>query len=105
MVFDTSFFVGVSFNLQKVSFDNNVSPAHLAMVIYEWTDVQYLGKITTSETDDNLPVSLSMLKYIYNLSLIHSRKRMSVHQTQYLEGTARQNSWGTSFSIYRKENP
>ena len=75
------------------------------MVIYEWTDVQYLGKITTSETDDNLPVSLSILKYIYNLSLIRSRKRMSVHQTQYLEGTARQNSWGTSFSICRKENP
>jgi hypothetical protein len=64
MVFDISILVGVGFNLQKVSFDNNESPAHLAMVIYEWTDVQYLGKITTSETDDNLPVSLSILKYI-----------------------------------------
>ena len=63
MVFDISLFVAVGFNLQKVSF-NNVSPAHLAMVIYEWADVPYLGKITTSETDDNLPVSLSILKYI-----------------------------------------
>jgi hypothetical protein len=51
------------FNLQKVSFDK-VSPAHLAMVIYEWADVPYLGKLTTSETDNNLPVSLSILKYI-----------------------------------------
>ena len=81
MVFDISLFVGVGFNLEKVSFDN-VSPAHLAMVIYEWTDVQYLGKITTSETDDNLPVSLAFLKYIYDLSSIHSRKHMSVHQAQ-----------------------
>ena len=46
-------------NLQAVSFDN-ASPGHLAMVIYEWTDVMYLGKITTSETDDDLPVSLSI---------------------------------------------
>jgi hypothetical protein len=81
MVFDISLFVGVSLNLQKVSFDNSPSPVHLAMVIYEWTDVQYLGKITISE-DDSLPVSLSILKHIYNLSLIHSRKRMYAHQTQ-----------------------
>jgi hypothetical protein len=38
----------------NVSFDN-ASPGHLAMVIYEWTDVMYLGKPTTSETDDDLP--------------------------------------------------
>lgn len=63
MVFDISLFVRVGFNLQKVSFDN-VSPAHLSMVIYEWADVPYLGKLTTSETDDNLPVSLSILEYI-----------------------------------------
>ena len=65
--FDISIFVGVDFNLQKVSFDN-VSPAHLAMVIYEWADMQYLGKVTKSETDDSLPVSLPILKYIHNLS-------------------------------------
>ena len=68
MVFDISLFVRVGFNLWKVSFVN-VSPAHLAMVIYEWADVPYLGKVTTSETDDNLPVSLSIFMYIiYNLS-------------------------------------
>jgi hypothetical protein len=31
------------------------SQGQLAMVIYEWSDVKYLGKITTS--DDTLPVS------------------------------------------------
>ena len=63
MVFNISLFVCVGFNLQKVSFDI-VSPAHLAMVIYEWADVLYLGKVTRSETDDNLPVSLSILEHI-----------------------------------------
>lgn len=67
MVFIVSLFVGVVLNLQTVSFDN-ASPGHLAMVIYEWTDVMYLGKTTTSETDDDLPVSLFFLKYIYNLT-------------------------------------
>jgi hypothetical protein len=62
-----SFLVAVVSNLQAVSFDN-ASPGHLAMVIYEWTDVMYLGKATISGTDDNLPVSLSILKYIYNLT-------------------------------------
>lgn len=32
------------------------SQGQLAMVIYEWNDVKYLGKIT-STTDDTLPVS------------------------------------------------
>jgi hypothetical protein len=60
MVFDISLFAVWVINLQKVSFDN-ASPAHVAMVIYEWADVPYLGKITTSETDDYLPVSLFIL--------------------------------------------
>lgn len=44
---------------RAVSFDNT-SPANLAMVIYEWKDVKYLGKTTTSTTDEDLPVSLSI---------------------------------------------
>ncbi|CAK5264482.1 unnamed protein product, partial [Mycena citricolor] len=38
----------------NVTFDAS-SQGQLAMVIYEWSDVQYLGKIT-SYTDDELPV-------------------------------------------------
>ncbi|KAI0267235.1 lung seven transmembrane receptor-domain-containing protein [Russula aff. rugulosa BPL654] len=37
----------------NVSFDST-SQGHLAMVIYEWKDYQFLGKVT-SETDDYLP--------------------------------------------------
>ncbi|KAF8481985.1 lung seven transmembrane receptor-domain-containing protein [Russula ochroleuca] len=37
----------------NVSFDST-SQGHLAMVIYEWKDYQYLGKVT-SETDEYLP--------------------------------------------------
>jgi hypothetical protein len=43
-------------NLGLVSFDST-SQGHLAMVIYEWKDYQYLGKVT-SETDEYLPVSI-----------------------------------------------
>lgn len=40
-----------------VSFDST-SQGHLAMVIYEWKDYQYLGKVT-SETE-YLPVSIAL---------------------------------------------
>ena len=53
--------------LRTVSFDHT-SPGHLAMVIYEWGDVKYLGKTTTPETDNNLPVSLSIFSYICHLT-------------------------------------
>ena len=39
----------------NVSFDAT-SQGQLAMVIYEWSDVKYLGKVT-SDSDDDLPVS------------------------------------------------
>ncbi|KAF9056134.1 lung seven transmembrane receptor-domain-containing protein [Panaeolus papilionaceus] len=38
----------------NVSFDAT-SQGNLAMVIYEWNDVQYLGKSTASDVDDDLP--------------------------------------------------
>ncbi|KAG6380865.1 lung seven transmembrane receptor-domain-containing protein [Boletus reticuloceps] len=40
----------------NVTFDASSSHGQVAMVVYEWKDVKYLGKIT-SETDDSLPVS------------------------------------------------
>lgn len=46
-------------NLAQVSFDSS-SQGQLAMVIYEWADAPYLGKIT-SEEDDYLPVSTNHL--------------------------------------------
>ena len=44
--------------LGLVSFESN-SQGQLAMVIYEWSDYQYLGKVT-SEIDEYLPVSFSV---------------------------------------------
>jgi hypothetical protein len=38
----------------NVTFDATSSHGHVAMVVYEWKDVKYLGKVT-SETDDSLP--------------------------------------------------
>jgi hypothetical protein len=38
----------------NVTFDESSSQGQLAMVIYEWKDVKYLG-VTTSTTDDTLP--------------------------------------------------
>lgn len=39
-----------------VTFDAGSSHGQVAMVIYEWKDVKYLGRVT-SETDDTIPVS------------------------------------------------
>lgn len=44
-----------------ITFDNS-SQGQLAMVIYEWSDSQYLGKIT-SLSDDTLPVSSSLVGF------------------------------------------
>jgi hypothetical protein len=49
------------------------------MVIYEWKDYQYLGKVT-SETDDYLPVSILLCMYRDTLMSLVSRRRMYVPQ-------------------------
>jgi hypothetical protein len=49
------------------------------MVIYEWKDYQYLGKVT-SETDDYLPVSIILCIYRDTLMSLVSRRRMYVPQ-------------------------
>jgi hypothetical protein len=41
-------------HIPQVSFDAT-SQGNVAMVIYEWADAPYLGKVT-SMTDDSLPV-------------------------------------------------
>lgn len=44
--------------LGLVSFESK-SQGQVAMVIYEWSDYQYLGKVT-SEIDEYLPVSFGV---------------------------------------------
>ncbi len=65
--------------LGLVSFDST-SQGHLAMVIYEWKDYQYLGKVT-SETDDYLPVSVHSASTRDTLISLVSRRRMCVPPT------------------------
>ena len=50
----------IDIKLGLVSFDST-SQGHLAMVIYEWKDYQYLGKVT-SETE-YLPVSIALCEH------------------------------------------
>lgn len=45
------------------------------MVIYEWKDYQFLGKVT-SETDEYLPVSVSVANTRDTLMSLVSRRRM-----------------------------
>jgi hypothetical protein len=51
--------------VSSVSFDAT-SQGNLATIIYEWADVQYLGKETTTDTEEPLPV-----RTIYNVSFSH----------------------------------
>lgn len=53
----------------QVSFDST-SQGQLAMVIYEWADAPYLGKIT-SEEDDYLPVSTGYARSAAPNSEVH----------------------------------
>jgi hypothetical protein len=47
----------------NVSFDAT-SQGQLAMVIYEWSDAKYLGKVTEF-SDEDLPVSLPLSLMLY----------------------------------------
>lgn len=88
---------------RTVTFDK---PSHgqLAAVIYEWSDVQYLGK-TTSYVDD-LPVGDGAKLTAANIdSCIEcrtSRKHTSVQQTHWLPATVTSpNSAGSSSTCHR----
>ena len=50
-----------------VTYDST-SQGQLSMVIYEWRDMQYLGKVT-SMVDDLLPVSVSASLYFESTSI------------------------------------
>lgn len=51
-----------------VTFDKTTSQGNLAMVIYEWADVKYLGKPTISNTDEELPVRPSFTQITLSLN-------------------------------------
>lgn len=67
---------GIIFHL--VSFDST-SQGHLAMVIYEWEDAKYLGKVRVSDVGDELPVCLV---YAFCLSF----KRLLVQRIYVCDG-------------------
>jgi len=51
-------------NSVSVTFDST-SRGQLAMVIYEWKDAKYLGKVHHSDTDNELPVSFQPSGFIF----------------------------------------
>jgi hypothetical protein len=61
--------------LHKVTFDSS-SQGHVAMVIYEWEDAPYLGKVTNP--DPYLPVGFLQWLYVI-LTHIFRRKPTCVH--------------------------
>jgi hypothetical protein len=71
------------------------------MVVYEWRDANYLGKIT-SMTDDSLPVSLTFICLILQDSYtICSRKRTSAQRMLLLVDFAVRKTWVALFLTYR----
>lgn len=71
------------------------------MVIYEWKDVKYLGKVT-SYIDDYFPVSFFSLQLCYSDNLRpHSRRHMFAPPMLSGVGSATDPSWEGSSSIYR----
>jgi hypothetical protein len=76
------------------------------MVIYEWKDVEYLGKIA-SEVDDTLPVSplLALASVLIHLSLNTWRKYTFAPANRPAVASATRASWASSSSIYRRASP
>jgi hypothetical protein len=62
------------FGLAPVTFDAT-SQGQLAMAIYEWQDVSYLGKVTIG--DEDLPVSVPQLFNTGTRLELPSRKHIS----------------------------
>jgi hypothetical protein len=62
----------------NVTFDAT-SQGQLAMVIYEWSDVEYLGKVTSS-SDEDLPVSIVLsLTPIESTLTMHEAENLRLH--------------------------
>ena len=72
--------------IYSVTFDST-SQGQLAMVIYEWKDMAYLGKVT-SQDDEYMPVSRPSRIPVYARDANGcSRRPTSVHQTLYEEAS------------------
>ena len=71
-----------------VSFDS-MSQGNLAMVIYEWADVKYLGKETISDVDDAPPVRPTSNIARRASECNHSRKPTSVQPAPFPMATVR----------------
>jgi hypothetical protein len=76
------------------------------MVIYEWSDYHYLGKVT-SEIDDYLPVSTRAMPVLATHALMSlvSRKRMYAPQTLCESASANHPILVTSSSTCQLVNP
>jgi hypothetical protein len=61
-----------------VTFDKASSQGQVAMVIYEWRDSQYLGKVT-SMIDDTLPVRISQASRLSALHVLPLAEDIRVH--------------------------
>jgi hypothetical protein len=55
-------------NAHSTTVSFSTSQGHLAIVIYEWTDNSYLGKVT-SESDESLPVIERFIFSVLNMCL------------------------------------
>ena len=77
-----------------VTFDETSSQGQVAMVIYEWKDVKYLG-VTTSVSDDSLPVSDPLITHPALLSNnLRSRRPTYAQQMQSEIAAALLKTWG-----------
>jgi len=73
------------------------------MVIYEWKDAKYLGKVHHLDTDNELPVSFQPSGFMrYHIE--SSRKYTSVRELLSRKGIARVNNSDISFLTCRPEN-
>ena len=91
-------------SLLVVTFDSS-SQGQLAMVIYEWKDMQYLGKVT-SMVDDMLPVSdpsrvPTCLRYLTHCSRRHTYARPTLSEV----ASATTHSSAASSSTSQKGSP
>ena len=85
-----------------VTFDAT-SQGQLAMVVYEWADMRYLGKVT-SMVDDYLPVSTSPPSDRVPDCDVNdfSRRHMSARPTRCAAASARRHNSADSFWTSRK---
>lgn len=87
---------------ELVTFDSDAQ-GQVAMVIYEWGDVDYLGKVT-SATDEGLPVSMLCHCCSERIQASeHSRRPMSAQATPSGADSAMILSWANSLSTFRRE--